>query len=86
MALSLRTFLALESTLASASSKMLGRDELVLHRVGLALGRFEHAGSSPRLGCGGDPPLTLGKRLQFGCDDAVELRAVDADLVEQRAR
>ena len=42
MALSLSTFLALESTLASAEQQVLGGDEVVLHGVGFGLGPFQN--------------------------------------------
>ena len=63
---------------------MLGRDELVFHRVGLALGRFEDLDEFGA-GCGDPPPDILGKWPNSACDDPIELPAIDADLVEDRA-
>ena len=62
---------------------MLGRDELVLHRVGFALGGFEHLvqfRAQLRRRAAGD----VGEMAQFGLDDLVQLRAIDADLVQDR--
>ncbi len=63
---------------------MLGRDELVFHGVGLALGRFEDTLEFLAELCGcaaGD----AGEMAQFGLNDAIQLAAVDADAVEDRA-
>ncbi len=84
MALSFRIFFAFESIFVEHQEQMLGRDELVLHRVGFALGGFEHAvqfAAHLRRCAAGD----LGKMAQLSLDDLVQLPAVDADAVEDRA-
>ena len=80
----LQDVLGLRVDLRQRQQQMLGRDELVLHRVGFALGRFEHLvqlAADLRRRAAGD----AGEMAQFGLDDLVQLAAVDADAVEDRA-
>ena len=82
-ALSLRMFLALESILVRASSRC-----SVETNSSFMASASRWAASSTRtnslLGCGGEPPLTLGNPLQLGADDAFQLGAIDADAVQER--
>ena len=80
----LQYVLSLRVDLRQRQEQVFGRDELILHRVGFALGGFEHAvqlGAELRRRPAGD----FGEMAQFGLDDALQLAAVDADAVEDRA-
>ncbi len=63
--------------------QMFGRDELVFHRVGFALGGFEHQVEFPAA-LRRRSARDVGEMAQFGLDDFIELRPIDADLVEDR--
>ena len=84
MALSFRTLLGLGIDFRQCQQQMFGRDELVFHRVGFVLGRFEHLVEFPA-GLRRRAAGNVGEMAQLGLDDLVELSAVDAELIEDRA-
>ncbi len=79
----LEDVLGLRVDLRQGQQQMFGRDELVLHRVGLALGRFQHADQlAARLRR--RSAADLRQPLQFAAHDAIKLPAVRADLFQER--
>ncbi len=70
--------------LGEGEQQVLGRGELVLHRVGLFLGGFEHLDGA-LAEAGHRPARGLGQVAEFGVEDALELAYVRADFFEDRA-
>ena len=75
--------LGLGIDLGQGQQQVLGRDELVFHRVGLALGSFQHSDEFvARLRR--RSATDFRQPLQFAADDAIQLHAVRADFFQER--
>ena len=79
----LEDVLGLGIDLGQGQQEVFGGDELVLHGVGFALGGLQHADQFA-VGLRGRTAADLGQPLQLGTDDAFQLRAIGADLFQQR--
>jgi hypothetical protein len=80
----LQDVLGLGIDLRQRQEQVLGRDELVLHRIGFALGSFEDAAEFLAQ-LRRRAARHAGEMAQFGLHDFVQLAAVDADAIEDRA-
>ena len=83
MALSLRMFLAFESTLARASSRCSVETNSSFMASASRCGGLEHA-AQLRAGLRRRAAGLLGQPLQLGLDDAFQLRPVGADPLQER--
>ena len=79
----LQDVFGLRVDLRKRQQQVFGRDELVLHGVGFALGGFEHLVEFPA-NLRRRPARRAGEMAQFGLNDLVELSAIDADAFEDR--
>ena len=64
--------------------EMLGRDEVVFHRRGFFLRRFEDLAQGGAEAWLGDCATLLGQMIQFAFDHPIEIAAVNADFFQER--